>query len=244
MSFDKFSIEQIYKTYGKPESVSIKRCDGKPLPPNVPEKAVIPLYLGKDAEEFSLADTQLLVSDFGEAFTPSSDVRLGKNCHTPLAMRPPEARFEPQSPLSFSADIWSLATAIWEILGMKAIFSSEFITADEIVSQQIDVLGPMPLDWWERWDERGQFFNQDGHPREDRDVWPRIDEAFEEGVQKYRRKREMGEFGRDETAAILDLIRQMLAFRPKERPTAEDILKSEWMVKWALPDFNRRLRIG
>ncbi|EER38518.1 protein kinase [Histoplasma capsulatum H143] len=181
--------------------------------------------------------------DFGEALAPSSDVRLGENCHTPLAMRPPEARFEPQSPLSFSADIWSLATTIWEILGMKAIFSSEFITADEIVSQQIDVLGPMLLDWWERWDERGQFFNQDGHPREDRDVWPRIDEAFEEGVQKYRRKREMGEFGRDEAAAILDLIRQMLAFRPEERPTAEDILKSEWMVKWALPDFNRRLQI-
>ncbi|EGC47658.1 protein kinase [Histoplasma capsulatum var. duboisii H88] len=244
LSFDKFSIEQLYKTYGKPENVSIKRCDGKSLPPNVLEKAVIPLYLGKDAEEFSLADTQVLVSDFGEAFAPSSDVRLGENCHTPLAMRPPEARFEPQSPLSFSADIWSLATTIWEILGMKAIFSSEFITADEIVSQQIDVLGPMPLDWWERWDERGQFFNQDGHPREDRDVWPRIDEAFEEDVQKYRRKREMGEFGRDETAAILDLIRQMLAFRPDERPTAEDILKSEWMVKWALPDFNRRLRIG
>ncbi|KAG5292252.1 protein kinase [Histoplasma ohiense] len=82
------------------------------------------------------------------------------------------------------------------------------------------------------------------HPREDRDVWPRIDEAFEEVVQRYRRKCEMGEFGRDETAAILDLILQMLAFRPEERPTAEDILKSEWMVKWALPDFNRRLRIG
>jgi serine/threonine protein kinase len=243
-SFDQFSIEKLYDTYGKPETAPIKRSDEKPLSPGVPEQAVIPLYLGKEAEKFSLSDTQLLLSDFGEAFAPSSDVRLGKDCHTPLAMRPPEARFEPQSPLSFSVDIWSLATAIWEILGMKAIFSSEFITADEIVSQQIDVLGPMPSSWWERWEERGQFFKQEGHPRGDRDVWPRLDDAFEEGVQKYRRKREMGEFGRDETAAILALMRQMLAFRPEERPTAEEVLKSEWMVKWALLDFNRSLRIG
>ncbi|EQL33079.1 hypothetical protein BDFG_04823 [Blastomyces dermatitidis ATCC 26199] len=148
-----------------------------------------------------------ITRDFGEAFSPASNVRLGENSHMPLAMRPPEARFEPQSPLSFSADIWSLAVTIWEILGMKAIFSRELITADEIVSQQIDVLGPMPSSWWERWDEREQFFNRDGHPREDRDVWPPINEAFEEGIQGYRRKRGMGVFEGDETAAILDLMR-------------------------------------
>nr|KMM71115.1 hypothetical protein CPAG_07422 [Coccidioides posadasii RMSCC 3488] len=45
------------------------------------------------------------------------------------------------------ANIWSLATTIWEILGMKVIFSSEFITADEIVSQQINVLGLMLSSW-------------------------------------------------------------------------------------------------
>jgi serine/threonine protein kinase len=52
----------------------------------------------------------------------------------------------------------------------------------------------------------------------------------------------MGEFDKDEAAAILALMRQMLAFRPEERPTAEEVLKSEWMAKWALPDFNRSLR--
>ncbi|KAL2375183.1 hypothetical protein RJ035_006792 [Blastomyces gilchristii] len=190
-------------------------------------------HLCKDAEEFSLSDTKLLLSDFGEAFSPASNVCLGENSHMPLAMRPPEARFEPQSPLSFSADIWSLAVTIWEILGMKAIFSRELITADEIVSQQIDVLGPMPSSWWERWDEREQFFNRDGHPREDRDVWPPINEAFEEGIQGYRRKRGMGVFEGDETAAILDLMRRMLVFPPEQRPTAEEVLESEWMVRWA-----------
>ncbi|KMU92026.1 hypothetical protein CIHG_09834 [Coccidioides immitis H538.4] len=212
-SFDQLPIEQLYETYGKPQAVPVTRCDGKPLPPNVPATAVIPHHLGKDAEEFSLSDAEVLLSDFGEAFSPALNVRLGESCHTPLAMRPPEARFEPQSPLSF--------------------FSRYLESGHNNLGNSWHE-GDFQY-WWERWDERGQFFNQDGHPREDRDVWPPIDEAFEEGIQRYRRKRGMGVFEVDETAAILDLMRRMLAFRPEQRPTAEEILKSEWMVKWALP---------
>ncbi|KAL1959336.1 hypothetical protein VTO42DRAFT_2523 [Malbranchea cinnamomea] len=199
----------------------------EPLPPNVPAKTVIPLSLGKDAEEFSLSDTEVLLSDFGEAFSLSSDLRLGKDCRTPLPMRPPEARFEPETRLSFRADIWSLAIAIWELVGMSALFSTEFAFPDELISQHIDVLGPMPSTWWERWEKRSQFFDPDGRPSEGRDVWPPLDKAFEEDVQKYRRKHGRGEFDRHERAAILDLMRRMLAFRPEERPTAEEVLRSE-----------------
>ncbi|RHZ59771.1 hypothetical protein CDV55_105607 [Aspergillus turcosus] len=214
--FDQLSIEQLYEEYGQPETVTITERDGKPLPPNVLEKAVIPLYLGKNAEEIL-------------------PIR-----HMPG--RPPEARFEPEAPLSYSADIWSLATTIWDILGMKAIFSSDFATVDEMVAQQIDVLGAMPLSWFTCWEKRGQFFDDDGRPVEGRHVWPSIDKAFEEGVQKYRRKSgRVDEFDREEMAAILDLMRRMLAFRPEERPTAEEVLKSEWMVKWVLPEYNKAI---
>ncbi|KZF22827.1 kinase domain protein [Xylona heveae TC161] len=241
--FDHLSIEQLYKEYGEPETVPITRCDGEPLPPNVPAKAVIPLYLGKDAKEFLLSDAKLLLSDFGEAFAPDSEFRPGKDCHTPLPVRPPEARFEPDTPLSYSADIWSLATAIWEILGMKAIFFSEFVTPDELVADHNDLLGSMPHRWWERWEEKSQFFDDNRRPREGREVSPPIDKAFEEKVQKWRRKTGMGEYEKEETAAILDLMRRMLAFEPDERLTAEEVLQSEWMTKWALPDLERSLQM-
>lgn len=218
------------------------RRDGNPLLPNAPAKAVTPLYLGEDAGKLSLSDVRVLLSDFGEAFTPTSEVRRGKDCHTPLAMRPPEARFEPEAPLSYSADIWSLATAIWDIIGMKAIFNGEFATADDVVSQQVDVLGPMPSKWRERWEERSRFFDDNDHPKDGRYVWPPIEEAFEEGIQKYRRKLRVGEFDKEEAAAILDLMRRMLTFLPEERPSIEEVLKSEWMVKWALPDFEKALQ--
>lgn len=238
-SFDHLSVDQLYEQYGEPETIPITRCDGKPLPPNIPSKAVLPLYLGKKAEEFLLSDARVLLGDFGEAFAPDLEIRKGEDCNTPLPMRPPETRFEPQAPLSYSADIWSLAIAIWEILGMKAIFSSEFTTADELASQQIDVLGSMPLKWWELWEERSQFFDSNGHPNKGRYVWPSIDKAFEENIQGYRQKRGVGEFGKEEKAAILDLMRRMLAFQPQDRPTAKEVLQSEWMVKWVLPELER-----
>jgi serine/threonine protein kinase len=190
-----------------------------------------------DADDFKLHDAHVLLTDFGESYCPSSETRRGEDCHTPLAARPPEVRFEPQAPLSYPADIWSLAVAIWAILGMKALFSNEYVTEDEIVSQHIDVLGPMPTSWWKRWEKRGGFFDQDGRPTEGREVWRELEESFEYGVQHYRRKLEKGVFGEEETRAILNLIRQMLKFQPEERLTIQQVLESEWMVKWVLPDL-------
>ena len=122
---------------------------------------------------------------------------------------------------------------------MKAIFSTEYVDINRVISQHLDLLGPLPSSWWERWEQRYQFFVNNGQPKRGRYVCPSIDQAFEEGVQKYRRMDGMGEFDKEETAAILDLMRRMLAFRPEERPTAEEALKSEWMVKWVLPDVDR-----
>ncbi|KAJ5345395.1 hypothetical protein N7452_003399 [Penicillium brevicompactum] len=243
-SLDQLSVEQFYKTHGEPDTVQITQRDGKPLPPNLPARAVIPLFLGTDAEEFTLNDARVLLSDSGESLNQTSNPRKGKNCHTPLAVRPPEALFQPEAPLSFSADIWSLATSIWEILGMKAIFSSEYSSADELAPQQIDILGPVPQHWWDQWKERGEFFDLNGRPVEGRYVWPPMEQAFKEGIQKYGRLGQLGEYGKDETDAILDLMRRMFAFRPEDQPTAEEVLRSEWMVKWCLPDFERGLHLS
>lgn len=240
-TLDQLSVDQLREEYGDPETVAVTRCDGKSLPPGVPSKAVIPLCMGKNAKEFLPSDARVLLSDFGESFAPGLEARKGKDCHTPLAVRPPEARFEPESPLSYSGGIWSLALAIWEILGMKAMFSSEFICPNEVISNHIDVLRPLPARWFESWEEQHQFFAADERPKRDRHVWPALDDAFEKGIQGYRRKHKAGEFSGEETAAILDLMRRMLSFRPEERLTAEEVLKSEWMVKWALPDFEASL---
>lgn len=244
-TFDDLSVQEFREKFGEPDTVPITRVDGQPLTPNVPARAVAPLYLGKKAQEFTLADAHgLILSDFGEAFSPTTEQRLGRDCHIPLAKRAPEALFEPNEPLSYPSDIWSLGNAIWEILGMKFIFS-ESETQDEIVAQQIDVLGShnFPDSWrkqWERLGEEDRYANGvlPRQPSDDRETWPSLENAFEEFVQKYRRKREAaGSFEEEETQAILELMRGMLRFRPEERLTIDEVLRSEWMVKWALPQL-------
>lgn len=225
--------------------VPVSRVDEKPLTSNVPTHAVVPLYLGKKAQEFTLDDAHgLILSDFGEAFSPATEPRLGRECNTPLAKMAPETLFEPDNYISYPSDIWSLGTAIWEILGMKFIFS-ESETQDEIVAQQVDVLGAsdFPESWrkqCERLDEEGEdgYRSIPRRPTGIRETWPSLDNAFEEFVQKYRRKREAaGSFDDQEVPAILDLMRRMLRFRPEKRLTISEVLESEWMVKWALPEL-------
>ncbi|KAJ6169706.1 hypothetical protein N7497_002549 [Penicillium chrysogenum] len=201
--------------------------------------AVVPLFIWKSAEMFSLSDAHPLLTDFGEAFPPASE-SLGQDCHTPIPFRAPEAKFEFQSPLSYPSDIWSLATAIWEIVGMGAIFSTDFVDEDHIVARHIDVLGPMPSEWWHRWHARSRFFDEHGQPTESYrgNRWPPLEESFEIGVQKWRRKMG-GKIEEDEKDVFLDLMRRMLSYRPENRATAEEVLMSDWMVKWALPDCER-----
>lgn len=121
-TFDQLSINQFREKFGQPETEPIRHVDGKPLPPNVLKQAVVPLYLGKKAQDSTLADAHgLVLSDFGEALAPIADQRLGEDCRTPMASKAPEALFEPDILLSYPLDIWSLGAAIWEILGMESI---------------------------------------------------------------------------------------------------------------------------
>ncbi|KAF6830760.1 protein kinase [Colletotrichum musicola] len=224
-SFDNLSADQFRDRFGEPETVPIRRVDGAPLPINVPREAVLPLHLGKKAQEFTMEDARgLFLSDFGEAFAPAAKRRLGRNCNKPVAKRAPETLFEGI-----------------RILGMKSIFS-ESETVDEIVAQQIDVLGlpGFPAAWRETWERNAADADEDipRRPTGDRETSPSLEEAFEEFVQKYRKKQErLGTFGKEETSAIVDLMRGMLKFRPEDRLTIGEVLKSRWMVQWALPQL-------
>ncbi|KAH6918276.1 kinase-like domain-containing protein [Coprinopsis sp. MPI-PUGE-AT-0042] len=239
-SFQQLSMEEFLEEYGAPETARVTRRDGKEIPPNVPTEVALPLLMGKKAQEMVVSEARVILNDFGEAYAPASEVRLGRHCHTPLAFRPPEARLEPDTPLSCAADIWSLATAIWDIVGMEPVFFALYATPDDVTAQYIDILGPMPKAWWDSWRGRFRYFDDQGLSKEKRDL-PRgpLDQEFELCIQKHREELNMAKFDGEETAAILSLMRRMLAFRPEERPTCEEVLKSEWMVEWALPELRR-----
>jgi serine/threonine-protein kinase SRPK3 len=235
-NFDKLSVEQVYSKFGEPYSQPVVRLDGKALTANVPPKATPPIWLGKASETFSPSDVRVLLADFGEAYLPSTECR--HESHTPLSAAPPEVRFELQRGLSFSSDVWTLACAIWAILGQRPLFDEFLATQDDITAEQIDVLGGLPLEWWEKWETRYEYFSGPGEPKADRHVrsW---EDRFESHIQRPRREAGIPEFGMEEKATVMDMLRSMLSFNPEKRSTMQDMLKCDWMVKWALPEYRR-----
>jgi serine/threonine-protein kinase SRPK3 len=64
--------------------VPVALVDEKPLNSNVPDQAVVPLYLGKKAQAFTLDNaTGLILSDFEEALSPNTKRILGEELQYP-----------------------------------------------------------------------------------------------------------------------------------------------------------------
>jgi hypothetical protein len=45
----------------------------------------------------------------------------------------------------------------------------------------------------------------------------------------------MAKMDEEEKQAFVTLVKSMLSFRPEDRPSAQQVLESDWMQKWAKP---------
>lgn len=216
----------------------VNRLDGEKLPPGVPQHGILPVWLGDASENVTLPNSRILLSDFGKALSPAQEKRF--ESHTPLLARPPETRFEPAKPLTFSSDIWTLACIIREIVAQKSLFEGFLTNVDDLTCQQTGVLGPLSPEWQQKWGayrdqllKNGQPINQSeslNQPWEDR---------FETYAQRPRVEEGMLALESRERNALSSMLRSMLPFRPEDRPSAQRVLESEWMVKWALPEYEK-----
>ncbi|PWY94480.1 kinase-like protein [Aspergillus sclerotioniger CBS 115572] len=236
LKLDHLSIGELYEEYGTPELERVVRLDGTALPDGVPSHGIFPIWLGEASDKLSLAEAKILLTNFGEAFLPRKEDIY--ESHTPLVLRPPEARFEPTRPLSFPSDIWTLACSIWEIIGQQSLFEGFLATEDYMTREQVDTLGILPPEWWEKWSARHDKFHENGIPK-NRQTLRTWADRFEDSIQVPREKRGMHVIEPGECEAIFSMLRPMLSFRPDDRPTAKQVLESDWMVKWALPEYYR-----
>lgn len=72
----------------------------------LPSEVALPLWSEIASDEATLADSAIMIPDFGEAYSPSITKRL--SAHTPVSLVPPETRFlDPNEDehLSFPAEI-------------------------------------------------------------------------------------------------------------------------------------------
>ncbi|KAJ5558810.1 kinase domain-containing protein [Penicillium sp. DV-2018c] len=240
-AFDDLSTTELYKRFGEPWEVPIKRLDGKPDGPHAPPHAIYPMVLSMPINEVN--HPEIINSDYGTSFimadTPTPTL------HTPALYAPPETFFNEPIIQPAAADIWTLGVNLYEVLGERPLFETFAWDRDDIVAEMINTLGRPPVRWWNSWDKRSEFFNEDGSYIDD---FRRIISAI------FRRlPQRLWEMGRGETEqtcewdvaggelrALEDFLRAMMTFEPAERPTADQLLGHEYMVKWALPAWERQ----
>ncbi|KAG5991677.1 hypothetical protein E4U52_003437 [Claviceps spartinae] len=233
-SLDSLSVEQLYELYGEPdkEPVVCLNPEAASKHPSVPSYVVSSACLGIPSGCVKLAEAKLVLGDFGVAFRSDEESQDGS--HATAFMRPPESRFNPERPLTFASDIWSLGYAIFDLLAPRCILDeycerSEIIFYDRIL---------------------GRSFHID---KEVKVIYTTVDDVirslevqrqFRKRVRDSRHEWKMDRFAEDENheiKALIKLLRCMLAFEPSERPDISKVLQSEWMTKWALPAYQKGL---
>jgi hypothetical protein len=45
--------------------------------------------------------------------------------------------------------------------------------------------------------------------------------------------------GKEERDALFEMVKGMLVFRPGDRLTASQVLRTDWMRKWAIPEAEK-----
>jgi serine/threonine protein kinase len=235
-SFDNLSDQQIYDRFDVPDPIVVHRIDGGPLPPGVPSHVFEPQWPGVTGSNITLPESKILLADLGTAFCPALESRL--ESYTSLGLRPPEARFEPTTSLSFASDVWGLACAIWHIAGREPFFDYYRFCEDDVTNNQVDRLGSLPPEWWEKWETRSKHFHENGTPVPIRTpvTW---EQRFEETIQQPRRKEGMGAFDQNESQAFQEMLRGMLVYRLGERLTVDQVLNTRWMREWAIPEWEK-----
>ena len=94
------------------------------------------------------------------------------------------------------------------------------------------------MQWWEKWDARTRWFDENG-TRHRGTTARTLGQRFNRSVKEARHQMKMQEVRHDEEVALFTMLKGMLAFRPEERQPAKELVESEWMQKWALPELGR-----
>ena len=239
--FNSMTVEEIYKRYGKPMRVPVRRVDGGPLGPHAPSHGIFCLGLGQPAN--LIHKPVVTINDFGTSFFAKDE--KNPRLHTPMLYAPPEDLFSES--ITTAADIWTLGINLYDIMGERPLFEVIGADRDDIIGEMVSTLGPLPARWWQKWENRNEFFSEDGQS------WAHDYCRISTPVSRPLHQR-IWEMGRGETpetcewnvkngelAALEDLIRRMLSYEPSQRITAAEAMESEYMVKWAIPAWRRQL---
>ncbi|KAF6750784.1 CMGC/SRPK protein kinase [Ephemerocybe angulata] len=237
----------VYDLLGSPVQEEVVPLPGFNVHPSAPAQAT-------EAADITgliphLAD-EVVLSDFGQ----SMDIREAARDYNPatvLHYTPPEVRFASKhGPIGPASDIWMLACAIYEIRAGHSLFDS-FLHSDSLIWMEIiETFGKLPQPWWDAFEPRHRWFEEDGTPKAAL-VQRGLGNSIISEESSLRSKVEL--IGDDEETAggeildaltepahvrpsaaevdlLTDLLQQMLRYKPEDRITIHEVVRHPWFT--------------
>ncbi|KAL8912724.1 MAG: hypothetical protein Q9172_007454 [Xanthocarpia lactea] len=157
---------------------------------------------------------------------------VSKDPITPVGLRSPELILK--APFDQSIDIWSFGCLVYELLAGTPLFAVMHMGGqdmddcdDDHLLQMTDIMGPLPEHLFSRWSRSSKYFNDNGELFNSMIDGPPKIIRFGPLEDQFR-KHKSNEIAEEEEGLVLDLLRYVLRYEPKERPSAEDVLKHAW----------------
>ncbi|KAL8933703.1 MAG: hypothetical protein Q9211_005636 [Gyalolechia sp. 1 TL-2023] len=169
------------------------------------------------------------ISDLGAACIVGN---VSKDPTTPVALRSPELIFK--APFDQSIDIWSFGCLAYGLVTGRPLFPVPSFGWRDLDSrddahllEMTDLLGPLPKHLTLRWPRSSKYFSDSGELFNTMiDGPPAINRYGSLEIQFRQYKSD--EISEEEERLVLDLLQSVLRYEPKERPSAEDLLKHPW----------------
>ncbi|KAJ3893856.1 kinase-like domain-containing protein [Lentinula edodes] len=175
------------------------------------------------SSEMSHTETHPILFNMDTVVVPAAPNRPRHNpfCDS-FGMRPPEALLD--APQGISADIWTLACVLYELIAGESLIDPFFqtielgLTPEEShLIQIIEICGEFPRDVAKSGTNGCKWFHDDGTIRLETTYYPvTLKDILHSRIEP------------SEITHTADLLRSMLRLRPQERAKAVDLLNHPW----------------
>ena len=207
----------------------IERADGEALTEHDPLYTVAGISLHDKLKLDSYSRTDLFVKliDLGSA-CKFEDCNDGTTPY-PLDVRAPEVILK--QPYDEKADIWALACTIFRIVNLEPLIPlwvtlDKEATDDENMINHIDRFGKLPDNLRSKWTRADQHLDAEGNVLEPGPY--KADKAQFGDLWQGVRLAKPHDMSEAESKVFYDLLKAMLDYDPRKRPSAKEVLGHRW----------------
>ena len=213
------SHQALQKYLGEPSKRLLSRRDEKPVTSNPHE----PKYVVSSPRRLALLRlclnspeaVRVKICDFGEAFLWDGQPVLTQ-LHTPAVYAAPEVILHDH--VSPAVDVWALAVLMHLVLsGGSFLFISAYGIKKEVLREMVFTLGKLLDRWWTKWEDRSEYFDENGLFIGDRTKLPPISGQFLK-ISSDRMETE-------ELEGLEKLIRMMVSYGVTHRISASEVVQ-------------------